>query len=63
MECLQLGGQLGFPRTSFRVDLTIVNNDDIVDAFVDDEVLITVDATDATNMVGEEGNTFFVDAK
>jgi hypothetical protein len=53
---------LGLPRTSFRADLTIVDEDNIVEAFIDNEVLANVDQTDATDMVGEEGNTFFVDA-
>jgi hypothetical protein len=38
----------------------IVDDDDIVEAFSNDKVLVNVDTTDATNMVGEEG--FFVDA-
>ncbi len=54
---------LEFPRTCFRVDLTIDNDDDFVDAFVDNKVLVYVDAADATNMVGDKGNNFFVDAK
>ncbi len=41
----------------------IVNNDDIIEAFVDKKVLVNIDTADATDMVGEEGNTFFVDAK
>jgi hypothetical protein len=49
---------LGLPRTSFWVDLKIVNNNDIIEAFVNNKVLVNVDATDTTNMVGEEGNTF-----
>ena len=60
MVCWQLGGQLRAPK---KEDLMIVDNDVVVEAFVNDKVLINVDATDATNMVGEEGNTFFVDAK
>ncbi len=43
---------------SFWADLTIVDSNDVIDAFVDNKVLINVDATDAINMVGEEGNTF-----
>jgi hypothetical protein len=54
---------LELPKTSFWVDLTITNDDDVIDAFVNDEMLVNVDMTDATNMVGEEGNTFFVDTK
>ncbi len=49
---------LGLPRTSFWADLTTVNDDDVVEAFVDDKVLVNIDATDATDMVGEDGNTF-----
>jgi hypothetical protein len=54
---------LGLPRTSFWVDLTIVDGNDVVEAFVDDKVLVNIDATDATHMVGDEGYTIFVDAK
>ncbi len=54
---------LGLPRTSFWADLMIVDKDDVVEAFIDDKVLINIDTTDATNIVGEEDNTFFVDAK
>jgi hypothetical protein len=43
--------------------LTIVDNDDVVEAFVNDKVLINIDSTEATDMDGEEGNTVFVDAK
>jgi hypothetical protein len=53
---------LGLPRTSFRAALTIVNKDDVIEAFINDKVLVNVDATGKTNMVGEEGNTFLVDA-
>jgi hypothetical protein len=49
---------LGLPRRSFWADLTIVDNYDIVEAFINDKVLVNVDTTDATDMVGEEGNTF-----
>ncbi len=41
----------------------IVDKDDIIEAFVDDKVLVNIDVTDTTDMVGEESNTFFVDAK
>jgi hypothetical protein len=54
---------LGLPRMSFWVYLTIINGNDAVEAVVNNKVLINVDTTDATNMVGEKGNTFFVDAK
>jgi hypothetical protein len=54
---------LGLPRTSFWVVLMIVDKDDIIEAFVDDKVLVNIDVTDTTDMVGEESNTFFVDAK
>jgi hypothetical protein len=54
---------LGLPITSLWADLTIVDDDDVIEALIDDEVLVNIDATDAANMVGEEGNTFFVDAK
>jgi hypothetical protein len=58
----QLGEQLGLPRTSWA-DLTIVDKNDVVAAFIDNKVLVNLDATDATDMVGEKGNTFLVDAK
>ncbi len=45
------------------MDLTIVDDNDVIDAFIDDKVPVNVDTTDATDMVGEEGNTFFADAK
>ncbi len=51
---------LGLPRMSFWEVLTIVNQDDIVEAFINNKVLVNVDTIDATNMVGEEGNTFFL---
>jgi hypothetical protein len=54
---------LRLPRRSFWVDLMIVDDDDAIEAFVNDKVLVNVDVTDATDMVREEGNTFFVDAK
>ncbi len=54
---------LGLPRRSFWTDLTIADNNDVIEAFIDNTVLVNVNATDATNMVGEEGNTFFLDAK
>jgi hypothetical protein len=41
----------------------IVDKDDVIETFIENEVLVNVDAIDATNMVGDEGNTFFVDAK
>jgi hypothetical protein len=49
---------LGLPRTSFWVDLMIVDKDDIVEAFIYDKVLINVDATDATNMLGKKVTPF-----
>jgi hypothetical protein len=41
----------------------IIDDNDVVEAFVNNEVLVNVDVTDATNMVGEEGYTFCLDAK
>jgi hypothetical protein len=44
----------------------MINNDDdnIVNAFVDDElVVISVDKAEPTNIVGDNGTPFFVDAK
>jgi hypothetical protein len=40
-----------------------VDNNDIIDDFVSNKMLVNIDATDATNVVGEEGDTLFVDAK
>jgi hypothetical protein len=40
-----------------------VDDNDVIDAFVGNKVLVSIDVADATNMVGEEGYTFFVDAK
>jgi hypothetical protein len=54
---------LGLLTSSFWVDFTIVDEGDVIEAFLDNKVPVNVDTTDATNMVGEEGNTFFVDAK
>ncbi len=54
---------LGLPRMSFWADLTIVDEDHIPEVFINNEVLVNVDATDATNTVGEEGNIFVVGAK
>ncbi len=59
LVCWQLGGQLGAPKNKFLGRLDIVDKDDVVEAFINDKVLINVDATDATNMVGEEGKPFF----
>jgi hypothetical protein len=41
----------------------VVDDNNVVDAVVDDKVLMNVDAADTTDMVGDKGNTFFVDAK
>jgi hypothetical protein len=41
----------------------IVDDNDIIEASVTDGVLINIDVTDATDMVGEEGKTFFKDIK
>ncbi len=45
------------------MDLTIVDEDDVIEAFIDDKVFVNINTTDANNMVGEEGNTIIVDAK
>ncbi len=37
----------------------IVDDDDVVESFINGEVLVNVEATAATDMIGEEGNTFF----
>ncbi len=53
------------PRSCCCAAFTINDNDDdIVNAFVDDElVVISVDAAEPTNIVGDDGTPFFVDAK
>ena len=53
---------MGLLRTSFWEDLTIVDDDDVVDAFVDNKVLVNVDAMEITEFVGGAGN-FVEDAK
>jgi hypothetical protein len=49
------------PRNSCWADFTIDNNeDDVVNAFVDDElVVVNVDAAEQTDMVGDDGKPFF----
>ncbi len=56
---------IGLPRSSCWADFMINNDDDnIVNAFVDDElVVISVDKAEPTNIVGDNGTPFFVDAK
>jgi hypothetical protein len=54
------------PRSSCRADFTIDNNnnDTVVHAFVDDKlVIVSVDTAEPTNIVGDNGTPFFVDAK
>jgi hypothetical protein len=55
----------GLPRKGCWDDFTINDdNDNIVNTFIDDElVIINVDAAEPTNMVGDNGTPFFVDAK
>ncbi len=60
-----MANNIGLPRNSCRVNFTINddNNDD-VDAFVDDElVILRVDAAELTNIVGDNGTPFFADTK
>jgi hypothetical protein len=41
-----------------------MNNDNVVNAFVDEElVVISIDAAEPTNIIGDDGIPFFVDAK
>ncbi len=56
---------IGLPRNSCHANFTIDNdNDDVVNAFVDDKlVVVSVDAAEPTNIVGVDGTPFFVDAK
>ena len=55
----------GLPRKSCLADFTINNNDDdIVNAFIDNKlVIVNVDTAEPTDMVGDDGTPFFVDAK
>ena len=54
---------LGLPRKSFLANLKIDNHNNVIDTFVDDKVLINVDIAEATNIVGDKGVDFFLDAK
>ncbi len=56
---------IGLPRNSCRADFTNDDDDnDNVHAFVDDElVVISLDAAELTNIVGEDGTPFFTDTK
>jgi hypothetical protein len=60
-----LADNIRLPRNSCRADFTIDNyNNDDVDAFVDDKlVVISVDVAGLTNIVGENGTPFFADTK
>ncbi len=53
------------PRNSCRDDFTIDNDvNDNVDAFVDDElVFISVDTTELTDIMGDNGTPFFADTE
>ncbi len=56
---------IGLPRNSCRADFTIKDDDnDDVNAFVDDElVVVSVDAAELTDIVGDNGTPFFADTK
>jgi hypothetical protein len=58
---------IGLPRSSCWADFTIDEDDgnnDVINAFVDDKlVVVSIDATEPTNIVGDDGTPFFVDAK
>jgi hypothetical protein len=56
---------IGLPRNSCRADFTINNDDNNdVNTFVDVElVLVSVDAVELTNIVGDDGTPFFADTK
>ncbi len=54
---------LRLPRTIFWADLTIDDDDDAVDAFVNNKVLVNADVADAIDMFGNKGNNFFAYAK
>jgi hypothetical protein len=54
------------PRSSCCADLIINNDndDDTINAFVDDDlVVVSIDAPEPINFVGDDGTPFFVDAK
>jgi hypothetical protein len=55
----------GLPRNSCRANFTINNdNNNKVNAFVDDKlVLVSVDAAELTNIVGDDITPFFADTK
>ncbi len=55
----------GLQKKSCRANFTIDNNNnDVVDDSVDDElVVVKVDTAEPTDMVGDDGTPFFMDAK
>ncbi len=55
----------GLPRNSCQANFTIDdNNDNVVDAFVDDElVVVNVDTAEPANMVRDNGTPIFADSK
>jgi hypothetical protein len=60
-----LADNIKLPRNSCQVDFTINDDDNInVNAFVDDElVILSVDAVELTNIVGDDGTPFIADTK
>jgi hypothetical protein len=60
-----LGDNIGLPKSSCHADFTFKDNDDdVIDAFVDDElVVVSVDMAEPTDIMGDDGTPFFVDAK
>jgi hypothetical protein len=70
IQLIQYAGNLvdfwGLLRSSCRADFTIDDDDkDVVDPFVDKEelVVIKVNATEATDIMEDEGTPFLMDAE
>jgi hypothetical protein len=53
------------PKSSCHANFTIDNDDDnVVNTFVDDKlVVVSVDVSEPTDIMGDDGTPFFVDAK
>jgi hypothetical protein len=60
-----LADNIRLPRNSCRADFAIDDDDNNdVNAFMDDKlVVISVDAAELTDIVGDDGTPFFVDTK
>jgi hypothetical protein len=60
-----LADNIGLPRNSCQADFTINNEDnEDVNTFVHDElVVVSLDAAEPTDIVGDNGTPFFMDTK